>query len=133
VYEVIPTGGEPFPIAVKGRLKWALKALLEAGGRGCTSLENPAPRWSGYIHQLRALGVEIETRHEPHGGEFAGHHGRYILQSAVRFMALGNPPPPITPKPRAGRALGAQDGLPLTCGSEKDMGAAGAFLGGAAE
>jgi hypothetical protein len=47
--------------------------------------------------------------------------------------ALGNLPPLFTPKPRAGRALQAQEGLPLTSGSEKDMGAAGAFLGGAAE
>jgi len=133
VYEVIPTGGEPFPVTVKGRPKWALKALIEAGARGITSMENPAPRMSGYIHLLRGMGVPIETQHEPHGGEFAGHHARYRLLAQVRFVGLVADHPPIAPKPRAGRALGAQDGLPLTSGSEKDMGAAGTFLGGAAE
>jgi hypothetical protein len=131
VFEVTPTGGEPFPLTVKGRPKWALKALIEAGARGITSLENPAPRWSGYIHLLRGMGVPIETQHEPHGGEFSGHHARYILQAQVRFVGLVADHPPITPKSRAGRALQAQDGLPLTSGSEKDMAPAAAFFGGA--
>jgi hypothetical protein len=133
VYEVTPTGGEPFRLTAKGRPEWALQALIEAGARGITSMENPAPRLSGYIHLLRGMGVEIETRHEPHGGEFSGHHGRYILQSAVRFVALVTDRPPITPKPRAGRALGAQDELPLTSGSEKDMAPVAAFFEGAAQ
>jgi hypothetical protein len=133
VYEVIPTGGEPFTATVKGRPKWALKALIEAGARGCTAIQNPAPRWSGYVHLLRSMGIPIETIHEPHGGEFAGHHGRYVLQAQVRFVGLVADHPPITPKPRAGRALQAQDGLPLTSGSANDLAPAGAFLGGAAE
>ena len=132
-YHVTPAKGEAFTVTAKGRPKWALDALIEAGARGITSMENPAPRLAGYVHLLRTMGVPIETIHEPHGGEFAGHHARYRLQAQVRFVGLVTDHPPITPKPRAGRSLGAQDGLPLTSGSEKDMGAAGAFLGGAAE
>jgi hypothetical protein len=133
VYEVIPTGGEPFPVTVKGRPKWALKALIEAGARGITSMENPAPRMSGYIHLLRGMGVPIETQHEPHGGEFAGHHARYRLQAQVRFVGLVADHPPITPKPRAGRALQAQEGLPLTSGSANDLAPAAAFFEGAVQ
>jgi hypothetical protein len=128
VYEVIPTGGEPFTVTVKGRPKWALKALIEAGARGITSMENPAPRLAGYIHLLRGMGVPIETQHEPHGGEFAGHHARYRLQAQVRFVGLVADHPPITPKPRAGRALQAQEGLPLTSGSANDLAPAAAFF-----
>jgi len=45
--------------------------------------DNPAPRWSAYVHNLRESGVEIETVTEPHGGDFAGHHGRYVLRCGV--------------------------------------------------
>jgi hypothetical protein len=82
VYEIHPEGdGEPFTIEAGGREAWALDRLTEAGPRGCTPIAQPAPRWSAYVHRLRALGVPIETRHEPHGGAFAGTHGRYILRA----------------------------------------------------
>jgi hypothetical protein len=68
---------------LKGRPRWALEALIDAGPKGCTPIDNPAPRWSGYIHVLRELGFEIETLHEPHGPPFAGTHGRYILKGHV--------------------------------------------------
>jgi hypothetical protein len=84
LYEVHPEGGgEPFTIEAKGREAWALNRLTEAGRKGCTPIEQPAPRWSAYVHRLRALGVPIETRHEPHGGAFAGTHGRYVLRAHV--------------------------------------------------
>lgn len=83
LYEIHPEGGEPFTIEAKGREAWALDRLTEAGPRGCTPIEQPAPRWSAYVHRLRALGVPIETLHEPHGGAFAGTHGRYILRARV--------------------------------------------------
>lgn len=82
-YRVTPSTGEAFCITVKGRDRWALEELRKAGARGCTPIENPAPRWSAYIHNLRELGVEIETIIEPHGGDFAGYHGRYVLRSGV--------------------------------------------------
>ncbi|MEI4473356.1 winged helix domain-containing protein [Frigidibacter sp. MR17.24] len=73
----------PFPIAVKGRVRWALEALLRAGPHGCTPISDPGPRWSAYIHDLRALGLSIETVNEDHGGPFAGRHARYVLASTV--------------------------------------------------
>lgn len=82
-YRITPTTGDAFRIVVKGRDGWALEELRKAGLNGITSYTNPAPRLSAYVHNLRALGVEIETITEPHGGDFAGHHGRYVLRSGV--------------------------------------------------
>jgi hypothetical protein len=82
-YRVTPSAGDPFRIEVSGRVRWALDRLRAAGGKGCTPIADPAPRWSAYVHSLREMGVEIETLTEPHGGEFAGHHGRYVLRCRV--------------------------------------------------
>lgn len=83
LYHIQPEKGEPFTIKAKGRDAWALDRLREAGVRGCTPITRPAPRWSAYVHNLRGLGVPIETVTEPHGGEFAGNHGRYVLRATV--------------------------------------------------
>ena len=81
---VIPwDGGDPFVIEVKGRNAWAVERLIAAGQKGCTPMDQPAPRWSSYVHQLRELGVPIETIWERHGGPYAGTHGRYVLRAAV--------------------------------------------------
>lgn len=72
-----------FTIQVSGRVLWTLEQLLTAGGKGCTPIDNPAPRWSGYVFGLRELGVLIETIHEAHKGPFAGMHARYVLRSHV--------------------------------------------------
>ena len=71
-------------IILSGRNRWALERLMAAGARGCTPIDEPAPRWSGYILNLRQIGVAIETIHERHGGPFAGTHARYVLRSQVR-------------------------------------------------
>ena len=68
-------------LLIRGREAWALDALVAAGERGCTPIERPAPRWSGYVHDLRRFGVAIETIHEPHGGAFPGTHARYVLRT----------------------------------------------------
>jgi len=39
-----------------------LPALQAAGERGCTPIDHPGPRWSGYVHDLRKLGLVIETK-----------------------------------------------------------------------
>lgn len=79
-----PHNGDAFNIHVKGRDDWALHQLAQAGAVGITPRDAPTgPRWSAYIFNLRKLGVPIETRHEPHGGEFPGIHGRYILHATV--------------------------------------------------
>jgi len=82
-YRVTLADGEAFNIAVSGRTRWALDRLRAAGQSGCTPITEPAPRWAAYVHALRELGVEIETFHERHGGEFAGTHARYVLRATV--------------------------------------------------
>jgi hypothetical protein len=76
-------GGGGTVLTFRGREAWALTALIAAGERGCTPIENPGPRWSGYVHDLRKLGISIETIREPHGGPFAGEHARHVLRSPV--------------------------------------------------
>jgi hypothetical protein len=51
-----------------GRDAWALHALIGAGDRGCTPIDYPGRRWSGYIHKLRRAGLVIETIDERHAG-----------------------------------------------------------------
>ena len=89
LYTVTPSAGDTFMIAVVGREKWTLDQLRKAGATGCTPIDNPAPRWSAYVHDLRQVGVEIETLHEPHDGDFPGHHGRYVLRCDVRPVLEG--------------------------------------------
>jgi hypothetical protein len=69
-----------------GRVAWTLHQLMTAGASGCTTIDNPAPRWSDYVFKLRREGVEIETVTEKHGGTYAGHHARYILRSPVEIL-----------------------------------------------
>lgn len=88
-YHVTPSAGEAFRLIVAGRMRWALEELRRAGGRGCTAIDNPGPRWSAYIHKLREAGVEIETIHEPHDGDFPGHHARYVLRATVTLATAG--------------------------------------------
>ena len=47
-----------------------------AGKCGVTPIDMPGPRWSGYVHNLRRMGLVIETIHESHGGPFPGNHAR---------------------------------------------------------
>jgi hypothetical protein len=68
---------------LKGRELWALRELIRVGANGVAPIERPAPRWSHYIFQLRAHGLSIETIREEHGGEYPGHHGRYVLRTPV--------------------------------------------------
>ena len=64
---------------LKGRLGWAMVQLVEAGAKGVTPISRPAPRWSGYVFDLRELGIPIETIMEPHEGKYPGLHARYVL------------------------------------------------------
>lgn len=58
--------GRAFVVGLKGRDAWALAQLIEAGERGCTPIDQPGPRWSGYVHKLRRAGiggVQLKTDH----------------------------------------------------------------------
>lgn len=74
-------------VKVNGRVAWTLDKLLNAGERGVTPIEHPAPRWSDYVFKLRKAGFTVETIHEAHGGTYSGEHGRYVLRSPVEVIA----------------------------------------------
>ena len=82
--------GQPFKVF--GRDAWALSQLIAAANNGCTPIDNPAPRWSAYIHALRTeRDLNIETVTELHGGQFSGHHARYVLHSQVQIISRSDP------------------------------------------
>lgn len=73
---------------VSGRNAWALTELHRAGLRGCTPIDNPGPRWSAYVFNLRTEhGLAIETVYENHSGPFPGSHARYVLRSDVEVLS----------------------------------------------
>jgi hypothetical protein len=74
-----------------GRFAWTLLQLHRAGDAGITSLTNPAPRLSHYVHVLRREGVGISTTPEEHGGAFAGRHGRYRLTTPIEVVEIREP------------------------------------------
>jgi hypothetical protein len=85
---VLPEGR---PFTVTGRDAWALLELHRAGPKGCTPIDNPGPRWSAYVFNLkREHGLAIETVHQSHRGSFPGTHARYILRSAVEIVACSD-------------------------------------------
>src|SRR5688572_8473158 len=86
VVELLASIDDKPPEKFVGRFAWALHELIEAGAKGCTPIDRPAPRWSHYVHRLRRDGVAIETVEEKHGGPFSGRHGRYRLSSNVQVV-----------------------------------------------
>lgn len=73
-------------LAVAGRLAWTLERLMLAGKKGCTPIEQPAPRWSDYVFKLRLQGIPIATVREKHGGTYAGEHARYVLAEELEVL-----------------------------------------------
>ena len=86
IYDTNP----PTRIYLMGRNAWAFLELKKAGVSGCTPINQPAPRWSAYVFNLRRAGLNIETVTESHGGTYAGHHARYVLRSCVKIVGGGN-------------------------------------------
>jgi hypothetical protein len=82
----IASDGSEQKFTLIGRNAWALENLAREGSRGCTPIEHPGPRWSGYVHRLRKdFGLNIRTIEEQHGGPFPGKHARYVLDDDVRI------------------------------------------------
>jgi hypothetical protein len=80
-------------IVVRGRAAWALIKLITAGTTGCSIFDYPAPRWGSYVYRLRKLGIPIVTNREAHGGQFAGHHARYVLRTRITILQqIGDKP-----------------------------------------
>ena len=88
-YSIAHSNRPTVQIRVKGRNRWALERLMQAREAGCTPLTHPGPRWSGYVHNLREMGVQIETITEPHDGPYPGTHGRYVLRCTVARIEEG--------------------------------------------
>jgi hypothetical protein len=72
----------------EGRVAWTLAQLIAAGTKGCTPIEQPAPRWSDYVFKLRRQGVSVETITEKHTGPYAGHHARYVLRTPLTVLDM---------------------------------------------
>jgi hypothetical protein len=70
---------EPRPVFTTERANMLLEDML-VKPEGITSIDYPGIRVADGIFKLRKAGVDIQTIH---GGEFAGHHGRYRLRSSV--------------------------------------------------
>jgi hypothetical protein len=84
----VTEGEDVRTITPASRDAWALSSLIAAGAAGCTPIDNPGPRWSGYVFKLkRVYGLNIESITEMHGGQYAGKHARYVLRSRVSFAA----------------------------------------------
>jgi hypothetical protein len=88
-YGLIPDDllGVPQPLILTKRAEFFLEELLAAGNEGITTIDYPGVRVGDAIHKLRKAGVTVETQYEQPGGEFAGHHGRYILRSKVERLS----------------------------------------------
>jgi len=87
-FHVTQQDGNPRTIAPTGRNAWALSELIREGKNGCTPIDNPGPRWSAYVFNLRReYGLIIDTITEPHNGPFPGTHARYVLRSVVFNVA----------------------------------------------
>ena len=78
--------GQNKQITLTGRNAWALRELILAGDNGCTPIDNPAPAWTAYVQKLRAMGFDIETIYEPHGGPYKGRHGRYVSRDELAII-----------------------------------------------
>jgi hypothetical protein len=82
----VTDGEDVRTITPAGRDAWALGELILAGAGGCTPIDNPGPRWSGYVFKLKRIyRLNVETITEMHGGDYAGKHARYVLRSLVAF------------------------------------------------
>jgi hypothetical protein len=83
---ILPDGQS---MTIAGRDAWALDCLYRAGPAGATPIDHPGPRWSHYVFKLRRMGFNIETITESHGGQFSGHHARYVLRSTISLVVKG--------------------------------------------
>lgn len=85
-YQIVAEIADGPRLRLSGRDAWCLRELVQAGERGCTPIDNPAPRFAAYVHKLRKAGFYIETIHERHSGPFQGLHARYKIRSSVTII-----------------------------------------------
>ncbi|PAQ09602.1 hypothetical protein CIT26_13520 [Mesorhizobium temperatum] len=74
-----------------GRAAWMMRELVKAGKRGVTTIELPAGvRVSHAVYLLRREGFIISMQREAHGGEFAGVHGRFRIETPCTIVNDGS-------------------------------------------
>ncbi|ERI14447.1 hypothetical protein O206_21960 [Ochrobactrum sp. EGD-AQ16] len=83
IFAVTNVNGTPFNIVVKGRHRWVLEKLINAGEADCTPIDYPSPRWLASVFKPCGFGVDFETIHEKRVGLFSGTHACYVLHSMV--------------------------------------------------
>jgi len=89
VVEVVARVDSGRPQQVVGRFAQCLDWLHRAGPNGISSLHYIGFRLSHYVWILRHQhAVKIDTKSEPHTGNFPGSHARYTLGSAVEFSKV---------------------------------------------
>lgn len=88
IHVTIPGGERPRTFELKGSLGWTVYQLAQAGAQGVTPIERPAPRWSAYVHDLRRMGLPIETELAAHKGRYPGQHARYVLACDITLTLL---------------------------------------------
>ena len=71
-----------------GRKGWALRLLYDAGEKGVSPTDFPAPRWSSYVFDLRQMGLDIETVRQPQWGSYSSTLTRYVLRSDVVVLPI---------------------------------------------
>jgi hypothetical protein len=81
--------GSPNVRVMVGRFAQTAWWLNQAGETGISSLHFPGLRLSHCIKILRDdYAVSIETEREPHGGDYPGRHGRYLLRSRLDVVKV---------------------------------------------
>jgi hypothetical protein len=69
-------------VQLQGRAAWMMRELIKAGKCGVTTIDLPAGvRVSHAVYLLRREGFIISMQREAHGGEFAGVHGRFKIET----------------------------------------------------
>ncbi len=89
--EMMAPTPDTIPLNLTKRAEFFLEEMLAAGSEGITTIDYPGVRVGDAIHKLRKAGVDVQTVYEQHGGDFAGHHGRYILRSRIVRLDVGRP------------------------------------------
>lgn len=70
---------DPQYIVVKGRPRWTLKPLLQAGLKGFKPITQLGPRSPDYMVERGKAGSDIGPIHQSHDGQSPSTHARYVI------------------------------------------------------
>lgn len=87
IYLANNRGAEPFSIRVKGRDRWALENLINAGDAGCTPIDNPALCWSAMCSSCAVSASISKQFMRSMNALSAGHmRGKLLIPASCRIM-----------------------------------------------